>query len=122
MWLRHGIGRSPVTVMKSEPGLLGRRCIPHPQGVRHSAGGCRMMAVRHIEIGRSREALLAVAAMILVADCATADNPAGVNLQAPPGFVVEQVAGEPQIQFPMFATFDDRGRLYVAESSGLDLY
>ena len=40
----------------------------------------------------------------------------------PDGFVIEQVAGEPDTVFPMFACFDDRGRLFVAESSGLDLY
>ena len=44
------------------------------------------------------------------------------QVHAPDGFVVEQVAGESQVVFPMFACFDDRGRLYVAESSGLDLY
>ena len=40
----------------------------------------------------------------------------------PAGFVIEKVAGEPEVRFPMFAVFDDRGRLYVAESSGLNLY
>lgn len=40
----------------------------------------------------------------------------------PPGFVLKQVAGAKQVRFPMFAAFDDRGRLFVAESSGLDLY
>src|SRR5262245_66251657 len=44
------------------------------------------------------------------------------NLHATPGFTVEKVAGPPETIFPMFATFDDRGRLFVAESSGLDLY
>jgi putative membrane-bound dehydrogenase-like protein len=38
------------------------------------------------------------------------------------GFSIERVAGPPEIQFPMFAALDDQGRLYVAESSGLDLY
>jgi putative heme-binding domain-containing protein len=38
------------------------------------------------------------------------------------GFVIEMVAGPEQVRFPMFAAFDDRGRLFVAESSGLDLY
>jgi putative membrane-bound dehydrogenase-like protein len=46
----------------------------------------------------------------------------GAELQVPPGFAVHLAAGEPQIRFPMFATLDDRGRLFVAESSGLDLY
>ncbi|MEO6435520.1 MAG: PVC-type heme-binding CxxCH protein [Tepidisphaeraceae bacterium] len=45
-----------------------------------------------------------------------------VRVEAPDGFVVEQVASEPAIRFPMFACFDDAGRLFVAESSGLDLY
>jgi putative membrane-bound dehydrogenase-like protein len=39
----------------------------------------------------------------------------------PDGFVVERV-DEGNTHFPMFAAFDDRGRLFVAESSGLDLY
>lgn len=42
--------------------------------------------------------------------------------RVPPGFVIEQVAATPDVNFPMFAAFDDRGRLFVAESSGLDLY
>ena len=46
----------------------------------------------------------------------------GAELKVPPGFGVELAAGEPKIRFPMFATLDERGRLFVAESSGLDLY
>lgn len=42
-------------------------------------------------------------------------------LRVPQGFAIEQVSG-PEIRFPMFATLDDRGRLYVTESSGQDLY
>jgi len=40
----------------------------------------------------------------------------------PPGFTIERVAGPPDIRFPMFACLDERRRLFVAESSGLDLY
>src|SRR4051812_42222057 len=43
------------------------------------------------------------------------------SLHAPPEFTVEKAAVEPEVRFPMFAAFDDRGRLFVAESSGLDL-
>lgn len=46
----------------------------------------------------------------------------GVDLRVPQGFEVEKVAGAPAIQFPMFAAFDDAGRLFVTESSGKDLY
>jgi len=34
------------------------------------------------------------------------------------GFIVEQVAAAPLVHHPMMASFDDRGRLYVAESAG----
>jgi len=44
------------------------------------------------------------------------------TFRLPEGFTIERVAGPPAIQFPMFAALDDRGRLFVAESSGLDLY
>src|SRR5262245_38593618 len=47
---------------------------------------------------------------------------AAAPLRVPPGFVIEPVAVAPDVSFPMFAVFDDRGRLFVAESSGLDLY
>ncbi len=44
---------------------------------------------------------------------------------APPraaeGFTVEKVAGG-EVAFPMFGALDDRGRLFVTESSGGDLY
>src|SRR5262245_40317923 len=43
-------------------------------------------------------------------------------LQAPPGFAIRRVAGPPAISFPMFATLDNKRRLYVTESSGNDLY
>ncbi len=44
------------------------------------------------------------------------------SVRAPADFTVELAAGEPTVRFPMFACFDDKGRLYVAESSGEDLY
>jgi putative membrane-bound dehydrogenase-like protein len=39
----------------------------------------------------------------------------------PPGYTVEKVAGPPQVEHPMFACFDDHGRLYVADSGGKNL-
>ena len=44
------------------------------------------------------------------------------SVRVPVGFTVALAAGEPAIRFPMFACFDDAGRLYVTESSGKDLY
>ena len=63
---------------------------------------------------------LAAALLVLPQSQARADRaaaPAG-PLQVPEGFVVEQAAGPPQVTFPMFAAWDDRGRLYVAEVGG----
>jgi hypothetical protein len=41
--------------------------------------------------------------------------------RTPPGFVVERVAGPPLVRYPLFAEFDDRGRLFVAEGTGANL-
>jgi putative membrane-bound dehydrogenase-like protein len=39
-------------------------------------------------------------------------------LSVPPGFKIERAAGADLVSYPMMATFDDRGRLFVCESSG----
>ncbi len=56
---------------------------------------------------------LALGTVVLVAEPA---------LKVPESFSTRRVAGPPEIVFPMFAAFGERGELYVAESSGLDLY
>jgi len=38
--------------------------------------------------------------------------------QLPPGFVIEKVAAPPLVEHPMMACFDERGRLFIAESAG----
>src|SRR5262249_17152984 len=43
------------------------------------------------------------------------------EFHVPPGFVVEKVAGPPLVRYPLFACFDDRGRLFVAEGTGTNL-
>src|SRR4051812_30659635 len=43
------------------------------------------------------------------------------SFRVPPGFVVEKVAGPPLVRYPLFAAFDDRGRLFVAEGTGTNL-
>jgi len=69
---------------------------------------------------RARYAALAVpvliAGMVLMRG-----GPAPTGLEAikvPPGFTVERVAGSDLISYPMLGTFDDRGRLFICESSG----
>jgi putative membrane-bound dehydrogenase-like protein len=76
--------------------------------------------------GRWQSAAWALAA---AAACAAAAGASGrpprhpgallpVPLAVPDGFEVELVAGPPVVQYPIAASFDDRGRLFVAESSG----
>src|SRR5260370_18063188 len=43
------------------------------------------------------------------------------RFQVPPGFIVEKVAGPPLVRYPLFAAFDDRGRLFRAEGPGTNL-
>lgn len=45
------------------------------------------------------------------------DPVATAPLEVPPGFSIEQVAGPDLVTFPMFATQDEAGRLYVSEST-----
>src|SRR5438477_2921118 len=42
-------------------------------------------------------------------------------IRVPAGFIVERVAAVPLVEHPLMASFDDRGRLYVADNAGLNL-
>src|SRR5262245_15033288 len=69
----------------------------------------------------------AFVSLVLLAGCSALGAepaPGGPTMpafQAPPGFVVERVAGPPLVRYPLFAEFDDRGRLLVAEGTGANL-
>ncbi|MGI9455866.1 MAG: PVC-type heme-binding CxxCH protein, partial [Aeoliella sp.] len=43
------------------------------------------------------------------------------EISVPEGFVVELAAGPPLVKHPTFATFDDRGRLFVCENAGVNM-
>lgn len=43
------------------------------------------------------------------------------DLHVPPGFTIELVAESPLVERPMMAALDDQGRLYVADSAGVNL-
>src|SRR5579863_2075225 len=43
------------------------------------------------------------------------------SFRLPPGVTIEKVAAAPLIEYPLFACFDDAGRLYVAEGTGTNL-
>lgn len=47
-------------------------------------------------------------------------GPEGPPLQVPDGFVVERAAGPPLVERPMLACFDETGRLFVADSAGVN--
>ena len=69
-----------------------------------------------------RHAGFAVATAIALAPLlftrAETAQPAPGGISVPPGFEVELVAGPPLVNRPIVADFDERGRLYVADSSG----
>lgn len=52
---------------------------------------------------------------------ATADEFQPPPINVPDGFRVELVAGPPLVKHPMMAGFDEGGRLFVAESAGLNM-
>jgi putative membrane-bound dehydrogenase-like protein len=47
---------------------------------------------------------------------------ATTNFHLPDNFTIHSATDKGRVRFPMFAVLDDQGRLFVAESSGLDLY
>jgi putative membrane-bound dehydrogenase-like protein len=59
-----------------------------------------------------------VAFALLLSGAATSEPP---PFDVPEGFVVELVAGPPLVERPIMACFDDRGRLFVADSAGVNL-
>src|SRR5262245_9112907 len=53
--------------------------------------------------------------------CGGAEKAPASRFQVAAGLVVEQVAGPELVKYPLFACFDDKGRLYVAEGTGTNL-
>jgi len=49
------------------------------------------------------------------------EGPVPEHIKIPEGFRIELVAGGDVTRHPMIATFDDRGRLYVAEAAGVNM-
>jgi hypothetical protein len=76
------------------------------------------------EVGMCRTVALCLLSSLLLPAGLLLAAPKEAGPETPPrhavpdGLVIERVAGEPQVRFPMFAASDDRGRLFVAESSG----
>lgn len=60
--------------------------------------------------------------LVITASAKEASKPAAPRFTVPPGFIVEKVAGPPLVKYPLFACFDDRGRLFVAEGTGTNLH
>ncbi|HYM09552.1 MAG TPA: PVC-type heme-binding CxxCH protein, partial [Bryobacterales bacterium] len=75
----------------------------------------------------SRKTLTLVAALVLLAlagawilrQRAATEGATGVAaMHVPPGFTVQRVAGPGLVNYAMMGTFDERGRLFLCESSG----
>jgi putative membrane-bound dehydrogenase-like protein len=56
--------------------------------------------------------------LLLLAGASSEDAP---PFSVPEGFTIELVAGPPLVERPIMASFDDRGRLYVSDSAGVNL-
>jgi putative membrane-bound dehydrogenase-like protein len=67
-----------------------------------------------------RTVTAAVSAMTFLSACETRELISGSveGMKVPEGFVVERAVPEELVKYPMFATLDSAGRLFVAESSG----
>ena len=91
--------------LNSDYGPLPQRCI----------GRC----LPQVDLPRRLSAIRTQVRIILL--CLLSGQ-AALALEVPDRFKVERAVDAGQIDFPMFAAFDDRGKLFVAESSGLDLY
>lgn len=50
-----------------------------------------------------------------------AQKKAAIPFTLPPGFVAELVAAPPQVEHPIMANFDERGRLFLADNAGMNL-
>jgi putative membrane-bound dehydrogenase-like protein len=62
-----------------------------------------------------------LAALLLASPAARAAPEDEPVLQVPEGFVVEKVAMPPIVDRPIMAGFDEQGRLYVGDSSGVNI-
>ena len=72
----------------------------------------------NLELGFMRSQLF----LILISACLCAEGATFQidkhNFTVPDGFVIERVAGPPLVDRPIVAALDEKGRLYVADSSG----
>ncbi|MFT3702099.1 MAG: HEAT repeat domain-containing protein [Agriterribacter sp.] len=62
--------------------------------------------------------LMQIASVILFTACGKKQSPVTDGLRVPEGYTIEKVAGADLLSYPMFASFDNNGRLFVFESSG----
>ena len=74
---------------------------------------------RHLTLVLSAAILLSGAAACVLFAARTPEGTRGLSaIRVPPGFKVENAAGPELSSYPMMGTFDNRGRLFIAESSG----
>jgi len=77
--------------------------------------GERVMSTRQLHI--------ACVIFFMLAGYSQADDAAFTPppIHVPDGFTLELAAAPPLVSHPMMANFDDRGRLFIAESAGKNL-
>src|SRR5438067_7375223 len=87
----------------------------HPREGNHlQLSNLRRFSVKSVAV-----VFLAGAAACVLFAVRTPPGTSGLSaIRVPPGFKVELAAGADLSTYPMMGTFDDRGRLFIAESSG----
>lgn len=79
----------------------------------------QILPARRYKPGQFMLFILFFAASQIFSICGQADD--SISIVVPEGFSVERVAASPLVQHPMLGCFDDRGRLFLAESAGRNL-
>jgi putative heme-binding domain-containing protein len=73
-----------------------------------------------VAVQTSSRAFWPAALFLILAQSSTSDLLAADLPRVPPGFTITRVTTPEMVQHPLMACFDDRGRLYVCESAGLN--
>src|SRR5690348_15885527 len=104
------------SIARSESTLIG---FPTSKGTARRARDLTKWSFRRFWAPLAGTILLSAAAVLMLFGARTPSGATGLGaIRVPAGFKVELAAGPELSSYPMMGTFDDRGRLFIAESSG----
>jgi putative membrane-bound dehydrogenase-like protein len=119
---------------KNTAGFRDRQDLEHPHGqwnvleliaagknIRYVVNGKVALEATGAEPAKGRILFQSEGAEVFFRKIELKPLPPAIPFRIPPGFAVERIAGPPLLEWPMFAGFDDGGRLFVCDSSGFNL-